>query len=90
MVGWAYDAAGNLLSDGSQTYTYDAPGRMSSTTRTGTTTSYQYMGDGVLAAQTSGLTATRYTLDTVGALPERRRRRRAARRPGMCAAGGRS
>ena len=44
VVGWSYDAAGNLLSDGVSTYGYDALSRL--TTHNGTT--YQYNGDGVL------------------------------------------
>ncbi|NTW02501.1 MAG: hypothetical protein HGA19_14685, partial [Oscillochloris sp.] len=44
VVGWSYDAAGNLLSDGATTSTYDALGR----TLTQGGTSYAYNGDGVL------------------------------------------
>ncbi|NTU85720.1 MAG: RHS repeat-associated core domain-containing protein, partial [Chloroflexales bacterium] len=44
VLGWSYDAAGNLLSDGTTTYTSDALGR----TLTQGGTSYSYNGDGVL------------------------------------------
>ena len=64
VAGWSYDAAGNLLNDGTSTSTYDALGRM--TSRNGT--SYRYNGDGVLVAQTAAGNATRYTQDLVSSL----------------------
>ncbi len=58
--------------DGALAYTYDALGRLSGTTVSGTTTTtYGYDGDGNLAVQAAGGTATRYALDTQGGLPER-------------------
>src|SRR5205814_1349060 len=62
VVGWQYDAGGQLLSDGAQGYTYDPLGRLSSATKAGSTTTYGYNGDGVLATQTAGGATTRYTL----------------------------
>ena len=53
--GWTYDAAGNLLSDGTTAYTYDALGR----TLTQGSTSYAYNGDGVLVQAGT----THYTQD---------------------------
>jgi RHS repeat-associated protein len=64
VVDWSYDAAGNLLSDGSSTSTYDALGRMTSRSGTG----YRYNGDGVLVAQIAAGNTTRYTQDLVAAL----------------------
>ena len=62
MVGWSYDAAGNLLIDGTTAYTYDALGR----TLTQGSTSYAYNGDGVLV--TAG--ATSYTQDLASPLSQ--------------------
>ncbi len=70
VVGWMYDAAGNLLSDGTTTYAYDALGRLTSTTHGGTTTTQAYHGDGVLVAQTSGSSTTRYTRDLTAPLSQ--------------------
>ena len=57
--GWSYDAAGNLLSDGSQSYTYDALGRV----LTVGSTSNASNGDGTLVAQTANSVTTRSTQD---------------------------
>ncbi len=46
--GWTYDEAGNLLDDGTRTYTYDALNRL-----TEAETFYRYNGDGVLVANGS-------------------------------------
>ncbi len=46
VIGWSYDAAGNLLSDGTTTRSYDALNRL--TQQDGT--SYTYNGDGVLVS----------------------------------------
>jgi len=70
VVGWSYDAAGNLLHDGTTTYAYDALGRLTSTTHNGATTTYAYTGDGVLVAQTTDSTTTRYTQDLVAPLSQ--------------------
>ncbi len=66
VVGWSYDAAGNLLSDGSSSSTYDALNRLASQGGT----SYAYNGDGVLVAQTVGITTTHYTQDLVAPLSQ--------------------
>jgi RHS repeat-associated protein len=71
VTGWQYDAAGNLLNDGTNTYSYDILNRLTGVTHGGVTTSYGYNGEGVLATETVGGTPTRYTLDTTGGLPER-------------------
>src|SRR5512145_627392 len=64
--GWSYDAAGNLTNDGSATSAYDALNRL---TQHGTT-AYAYNGDGVLVAQTTDGTTTRYSQDLAAALPQ--------------------
>jgi RHS repeat-associated protein len=69
VVGWTYDAAGNLLNDGSQSWTYDALGRLRSNTST-STTNYTYNGDGTLVSQTSSGTTTRYTQDLAAPLAQ--------------------
>ncbi|HZG65252.1 MAG TPA: hypothetical protein VEZ12_00815, partial [Herpetosiphonaceae bacterium] len=61
VVGWTYDAAGNLLSDGTTNSTYDALSRMLTTTKGSEQRSYTYNGDGVLVAQTANGVQTRLT-----------------------------
>ncbi len=66
-TGWTYDAAGNLLSDGSRSYTYDALNRLISAEGS----SYTYNGDGVLVAeQGSGNPHTTYAQDLAAPLPQ--------------------
>lgn len=69
-AGWSYDAVGNLLSDGTTTYTYDALSRVASTMRAGTTTTNAYNGDGTLVSQVAGATTTRYTQDLAAPLSQ--------------------
>jgi len=78
VVGWTYDGAGNLLNDGSNTYTYDALKRLAQVDRTpGQTYVYTYNGDNVLEREQRtgpfGWIVTYFTLDSTGngALPER-------------------
>ena len=66
VVGWTYDNAGNLLSDGMTARTYDALSRVLTS---GTTTS-AYNGDGTLISQTTGGTTTRYTQDLAAPLSQ--------------------
>lgn len=61
-----YDAAGNLLNDGSQTYTYDALNRVLSV---GTTTN-TYNGDSTLVAQTQNSLTTHYVHDLAAPLSQ--------------------
>ena len=70
-AGYGYDGAGNLLTDGTSTYTYDPLGRLAGTVVGGSTTAYAYNGDNTLATKTVGRATTRYTLDTQGGLSER-------------------
>jgi RHS repeat-associated protein len=69
VVGWTYDSQGNLLSDGTQTYRYDAFGRLDQTVTGGVTTTMAYRG-AALVAQTRGGVTTRYTHDLALGLPE--------------------
>ncbi len=75
--GATYDPAGNLeIPEGSSShYSFDALNRLTQVTsgagNQATTTTYQYNGDGDLAAETTGGDPTRYTLDVAGALTER-------------------
>jgi hypothetical protein len=62
VVGWSYDAVGNLLSDGSTSSTWDALGRL---VTQGTTTN-AYNGDGVLVQRGT----TRYTQDLAAPLSQ--------------------
>jgi YD repeat-containing protein len=62
VVGWSYDAVGNLTNDGTATYSYDALNRL---TQRGTT-SYSYNGDSVLVYDG----ATRYTQDLISPLSQ--------------------
>jgi RHS repeat-associated protein len=55
-----YDANGNLTSDGTRTYTYDAADRLKTVTQGGTTTTFAYDGLGRRLKQTVGTTETRY------------------------------
>ena len=50
MVGYSYDATGNLLNDGSFSYSYDAENRM----KTGAGVNYTYDGDGKRVQKSSG------------------------------------
>ena len=70
MSGWTYDAVGNLLSDSTTSYVYDALSRVASTTRAGTTTTNAYTGDGTLVRQVTGATTTRYTQDLAAPLSQ--------------------
>jgi RHS repeat-associated protein len=66
VIGWTYDAVGNLMNDGTTSYTYDALGRQK------TTGLYQnsYNGDGMLVGQSIFLAvAIWYTPDLASPLP---------------------
>jgi RHS repeat-associated protein len=63
VTGWQYDAAGNLLSDGATTYTYDALNRALTTNAGSETRSYSYNGDGTLLQQTANGVTTSYAQD---------------------------
>ncbi len=61
---YQYDAYGNLLSDGSSTYIYDAALQLSSVITGEGATTYQYNGDGDRVAQTVNGVQTTYVIDT--------------------------
>jgi RHS repeat-associated protein len=65
---YTYDAYGNLTSDGTSTYTYDAANRLISVTSGASTTTYTYNGDGDRVSQTVDSTLTTYVLDTATSL----------------------
>lgn len=65
-VGWSYDAAGNLINDGSMSYGYEPLNRLlaqGSITNT-------YNGDGVLIIQATGSGTITYTQDLVSPLSQ--------------------
>ena len=69
LSGYSYDAAGNLLSDGTCGYTYDGEERMSSATCGGTTTTYLYDAEGRRIAKAVGNSTTEeYVYDLEGHL----------------------
>lgn len=70
VVGWQYDAAGNLVNDGTTTSTYDALNRLLTSTSAGQSRTNSYNGDGVLVAQTANGTTTRYTQDLAAPLSQ--------------------
>jgi YD repeat-containing protein len=63
-----YDAAGNLLSDGTVLYTYNANGRMDSASTEGITTRYRYNGRGERVIKTSSVNTSYYMYDEQGHL----------------------
>src|SRR5579859_3688489 len=63
VVGWQYDAAGNLLNDGTLTSAYDALNRTVVVTTTTGVEHNLYTGDGTLVQQTMGSTPTGYVQD---------------------------
>jgi RHS repeat-associated protein len=63
-VAYAWDANGNLLSDGVNTYTYSIEGRLLSVSDGASTTSYTYNGDGDRVSQTVDGMMTHYVIDS--------------------------
>ena len=58
VIGWTYDAAGNVTNDGRNTYAYDAENRVISINAGATTYSYDAFGSRV--QKTTGVTIVRY------------------------------
>jgi RHS repeat-associated protein len=63
-----YDAAGNLVSDGTISYYYDSNGRMQTATTGGVTTRYGYNGRGERLFKTSPSVTSHYVYDEQGHL----------------------
>jgi RHS repeat-associated protein len=70
VVGWSYDAAGNLTSDDTATYAYDALNRVVDVTQGSQARTNTYNGDGVLVKQVANGTTMRYTQDLAAPLPQ--------------------
>jgi RHS repeat-associated protein len=70
VVGWTYDAAGNLLDDGTSQSSYDPMGWLMATTSGGQTRSYAYDADGTLATQTTSGSTISYTQDLAAPLSQ--------------------
>ena len=65
-VAQTYDADGNLLSDGTNTYTYDVLDRLISVTSAAGTTTYTYDALGNRSSSTTGGQVTKYLIDPSG------------------------
>jgi RHS repeat-associated protein len=65
---YSYDAAGDILTEGGNTLTYDAEGRIITGIGAFGTTTYDYGGDGMRVNKTFGSAATEYIHDPDGAL----------------------
>jgi RHS repeat-associated protein len=68
-VTYTGDNNGNLINDGSALYRYDPANRLISTTLSGTTSLFNYNGDGARLKQTVAGTVTTYTQDLAAPLP---------------------
>ncbi len=69
-AGWSYDATGNLLNDGTTSYTYNALNQVDSVTTGGLARHYRYNADGVLVSEMTGGVETRYTQDLASPLSQ--------------------
>jgi RHS repeat-associated protein len=69
-VGHAYDDDGNLTSDGTTTYAWNARGELSSLSRTGLSISFGYDGMGRRTSRTSGGTTAGYLYDGLNPVQE--------------------
>jgi RHS repeat-associated protein len=65
VIGWSYDAAGRLMSDGSATYLFDSLDRMYRVVKGGVTTTMTYHGEQMLAKYANNLRTFSYMHDTV-------------------------
>ncbi|MBZ5530319.1 MAG: hypothetical protein LAO20_02705 [Acidobacteriia bacterium] len=70
--GYAYDASGNMTSDGTDgvTAVYDAENRIATATKSGVTTTYTYDADGNRVKKIAGSTGTLYWYMTPGIVAE--------------------
>ncbi len=62
-ISYTYDANGNLLNDGVNTYAYDAANHLSTVHSPSSTVNYAYNGDGDRLQQTIGSTQINYVMD---------------------------
>ncbi len=69
-VPYTWDANGNLLSDGVNTYTYNHANRLVSVSGPQSAFSFEYNGQGDRVAQTVNNLTTHYTLDLAGGLTQ--------------------
>ena len=69
-AGWTYDAAGNLTSDGTTSYAFDALGRLTGTAAGSQNRNYAYNGDGTLVSAGVNGTSTSYTQDLAGGMSQ--------------------
>jgi RHS repeat-associated protein len=70
VLGWSYDAAGNLLSDAQASSQYDALNRLITTTAGIQSRAYGYNGMGTLITETVNGLTTRYAQDLVAPLSQ--------------------
>lgn len=63
-----FDSAGNLISDGTTSYTYGESGRMEASVTSGVKTSYRYNGMGQRVAKSTSLDSNFYVYDEEGRL----------------------
>ncbi len=54
LIGFSYDAAGNMMNDGTTNYIFDSENRITSATAGGVTTTYTYDADGRRVKKSSG------------------------------------
>jgi RHS repeat-associated protein len=65
---YSYDSVGNMLSDGTRTFTYNAAGRMSSALNAGVTTTYAYNALGQRVKKSNSTGTTYFVYDEAGHL----------------------
>ena len=70
VVGWTYDAAGNLTNDGTRTYSYDEYDRLASVAQDGQSTNYRYTADGTLISELRPAGTRTYTQDWTAGLAQ--------------------
>lgn len=69
-ISYTYDNAGQLTNRGSDTFAWNAAGRLSSATVGGTTTTATYDGTGLRQSRTTGGTTTSYVWDVARKTPQ--------------------